>query len=317
MAQNIVVDRFLDVGEEPVETLTPIVGYETVDLVSLEEAVKPLEPLLHNLDAMVHTAKRNSRHPADGLTHDESAAIRLYTIQWPKPYPSLFTLLNQRLRSQDRDTLVEWYLYLKLFLTALYKLPSVNNRIIWRGICGNVSDQYDRDQIWWGTSSCTENMRVMGRFVGLEGVRSLFIIECMNGKAIHAHSQYKLENEILLMPGTYLQVVDKWTPSHDLHIIHLREAIPPYQIIAPPINPRLQLTQPTPLANPTISDKLDNASSDSQTTIATQLSEYKNPRLETIITENSNNPELKLVLMDLTDQDMEIVAHFALRNNQV
>jgi hypothetical protein len=62
---------------------------------------------------------------------------------------------------------------------------------------------------------------------------------------------------------------------------------------------------------------LDNASSDSQTTIATQLSEYKNPRLETIITENSNNPELKLVLMDLTDQDMEIVAHFALRNNQV
>jgi hypothetical protein len=263
MAENIVVDRFLDAGEEPVETLTPIVGYETVDLVSLEDAVKPLAPFLNNLDAMVQTALRNSRQPADGLTQDESAAIRLYTIQWPKPYPSLYTLLNQRLRCQDRDTLVDWYLYLKLFLTALYKLPPVNNRIIWRGICGNVSDQYDRDQIWWGTSSCTENIHVLGKFVGVEGVRTLFIIECMKGKAIRSHSQYKLENEILLMPGTYLQVVDKWTASHDVHIVHLRETIPPYQIITPPINPLLQSTQPTP------SDSLTtfNTASTSQTSV--------------------------------------------------
>ena len=108
-----------------------------------------------------------------------------------------------------------------LFLTASSKLLPVQNRIIWRSICDNVSDQYDGDQIWWGTSSCTENMHFMGKFVGLQGVRTLFIIECTNGKAIHAHSQYRFENEILRMPGTYLQVVDKWTPSDDLHIRRL------------------------------------------------------------------------------------------------
>jgi len=264
MAQNIIVDRFLDAGEEPVETLTPIAGYETADLVSLEDAVKPLESILVNLDAMVQTAKRNSRKPADGLTPDESAAIHLYTIQWPKPHTSLYTLLNQQLRSQDRDTLVPWYLYLKLFLTALYKLPSVKNRTIWRGICGNVSDQYDEDQIWWGISSCTETMKVMGRFVGLDGVRTLFNIECINGKAIQAHSHYKAENEILLMPGTYLQVIDKWSPSKDLFIIHLRETVAPYQTIAPPFDPCLQLVQTPSIVNIAICNEMDNVSNDSQ-----------------------------------------------------
>lgn len=54
-----------------------------------------------------------------------------------------------------------------------------------------------------------------------------------------------------------------------------------------------------------------------RTLVARQLPEYQNSNLEEIITRNNNNAELKLVLMNLTDQDMEIVAHFALRNNQV
>ena len=38
MAQSIIADRFLDAGEEPTQTLAPIGGYETNELVSLEEA---------------------------------------------------------------------------------------------------------------------------------------------------------------------------------------------------------------------------------------------------------------------------------------
>jgi hypothetical protein len=96
MAQMIVPDRFLDAGEEPDQTLTPIEGYEKAPLVSLKEAVQPIKSFLHNVDSMVETAKRNSRKPADSLTSDESAAIHLYTMQWPKPHPSLYTLLNER-----------------------------------------------------------------------------------------------------------------------------------------------------------------------------------------------------------------------------
>ena len=76
----------------------------------------------------------------------------------------------------------------------------------------------------------------MEEFLGNKGERTLFNIECTNGKAIRAHSHFQTEEEILLLPGTFLQVVSKWSPSKDLHIIHLREATPPYQTIVPPFD---------------------------------------------------------------------------------
>ncbi|CAF1331812.1 unnamed protein product, partial [Didymodactylos carnosus] len=164
------------------------------------------------------------------------------------------------LRSQNRDTLIPWFSYLKLFLTALYKLPSFKGTI-WRGVSGNISDQYDEDQIWWGASSCTETMNVMEGFVGLDGVRTLFNIECINGKAIRSHSYYKTENEILLMPGTYLQIVSKWSPAKDLYIIHLRETAAPYQTIAPPCDPPSPLIDMPSLTTPAISKEKKSLSS--------------------------------------------------------
>jgi hypothetical protein len=235
MAESIVPQRFLDAGEEPDQTLTPIEGYEKYPLVSLKEAVAPIKSLLHNADSMVEIAKRNSRKPTDGLTPDESGAIHLYTMQWPKPHPSLYTILNQKLRTKNRDTLISWFLFLKLFFTALYKLPSLKG-VIYRGVRGNISDQYDEDHFWWGATSCTETMNIMKRFVGSTGDRTIFNIECIHGKSIQAHSYFKEENEILLMPGSYFQIVSKWKAAKGLYIIHLREKVPPYQTMAPPFD---------------------------------------------------------------------------------
>jgi hypothetical protein len=115
----------------------------------------------------------------------------------------------------------------------LYKLPSLK-KTNWRGIRGNVSDLYQDDFIWWGVSSCTETMPVMERFIGRSGVRTIFMIDCIHGKAIKSHSFYKDENEIILIPGTYLRVIDKWSPNDDLYMIRLQEATPPYQLVASP-----------------------------------------------------------------------------------
>ena len=235
MAERIVPQRFLDAGKEPHQTLTPIRGYENAPLVSLREAVEPIKSLLYDADSMVEIARRNSKKPADGLTTDESGAIHLYTMQWPEPHPSLFTLLNERLRAKNRNTLISWFLFLKLFFTALYKLPSLKG-VIYRGVRGNLSDEYDEDHFWWGTSSCTETMNVMETFVGSEGDRTIFNVECINGKSIQPHSYFTEENEILLMPGSYFKVVSKWKPAKGLYIIHLREQTPPYQTMAPPFN---------------------------------------------------------------------------------
>jgi hypothetical protein len=122
---------------------------------------------------------------------------------------------------------------LKLFLAALYKLPSTK-KTIWRGIRGDVSDLYNEDYVWWGFSSCTTTIEVIKRFLGQSGLRTIFMIECINGKVIKSHSSYQHENEILLMPGTYLRVKEKWSPAKDLFMIHLQEENPPYQLLKPP-----------------------------------------------------------------------------------
>jgi hypothetical protein len=269
MAERMVPSRFLDAGEESDQTLAPIKGYEKASLVSLKEAVQPINSLLYDADSMVETARRNSRKPADGLTVDESAAIHLYTMQWPEPHPSLYTTLNQRLRSKNRDTLVSWFLFLKLFFTALYKLPSFKGTI-WRGVRGNLNDQYDEDQIWWGASSCTETMKTMEAFVGLEDVRTIFTIECINGKAILNHSYFKEENEILLMPGSYFQVVDKWKPAKDLYMIHLREKVPPYETIAPPFEQSSPSTKTLSIDKLTISKEKKSTSTGNITSAKSQ-----------------------------------------------
>jgi hypothetical protein len=168
-----------------------------------------------------------------------------------KPF---YTLLNERLRSEKRSDLSSWHSYLKLFLTALYKLPSIK-KAIWRGIRGDVSHLYQKDYIWWGVSSCTETMEAMEKFVGRKGVRTLFMIECINGKSIQSHSHHKGENEIILMPGTYLRVIGKWSPATGLHMIHLQEEIPPHPLLASPLDssPSSSSVDTRPLKKLTIS----------------------------------------------------------------
>lgn len=127
-----------DVGDEPTQFLNPIGGYQNQPLLPLEEACKPLEKLLPDLRRRVWIAKKNCSHPADGLTVDESASIQLYTMEWDN---SLYASLNKELRKSNRQGLHLWFPYLKLFLTALFKLPSYRG-VIWRGINGDLSDQY-------------------------------------------------------------------------------------------------------------------------------------------------------------------------------
>jgi hypothetical protein len=77
-------------------------------------------------------------------------------------------------------------------------------------------------------------MKVMERFIDRSKVRTIFMIDCINGKEIKSHSFYKDENEIILMPGTYLRVIDKWSPADNLYMIRLQEETPPCQLVTPP-----------------------------------------------------------------------------------
>lgn len=111
------------ISEEPRKILTAIRGYEREPLVSLEEACQPLQKIVDDIDEYVFIAKSNCRKPADNLTQDESASIHLYTMEWSISEDSLYAMLNRTLRKPERTLLKPWFKYLKLFITALLKLP--------------------------------------------------------------------------------------------------------------------------------------------------------------------------------------------------
>jgi hypothetical protein len=112
------------IQDEPKQLLQPIAGYENEPLLPLEEACKPLEKIMDKeLPQNIIIAKMNSTEPENGLSQDESAAIHLYTMEWMVHDNSLYAMLNRNLRLADRAKLRPWFRYLKLFLTAFFKLP--------------------------------------------------------------------------------------------------------------------------------------------------------------------------------------------------
>lgn len=231
--------RLLVRNPENLETNDPIIGYAQEPLLSLEEACVPLIDIVQDLFTYVSAALQNTPlEPADGLARDESASIRLYTMEWRHEQQSLYTVLNYTLRSTDRTNLQPWYRYLKLFLTALAKLPCAPPQTVWRGVRKKINDAFPPGEqvIWWSFSSCTTNMTVLENnlYLGGEGDRTLFSIELFNGRIIRAHSHFDVEDEILMLPGTFMEVQSQLNPAQDLYIVHLKQKDPRITLLEPP-----------------------------------------------------------------------------------
>jgi hypothetical protein len=183
--------------------------------------------------------------PPDGLTIDESAAIRLYTIEWDGSHRSLYSMLNRTLKKDDREHLRPYFKYLKLLLTALVKLPCVPPLTIWRGVTKNMSAEFlpGAPVTWWAFSSCTTELTVLqsNMYLGSIGDRTLFSVEAINGRTIRDHSHFVTEDEILLLPGTHMIVQSQFSPAPDLHIIHLKQVKPEEVLLEPPFEGSLSI----------------------------------------------------------------------------
>ena len=232
--------RVSDIKKEPLEMHMPIRGYEKMPLVSLEEAVVPLVSIMPELQDYAYVAKQRCKPvPADGLTKDQSASIILYSMEWEPHEECLYFALNGALRAEDRRKLKPWFLYLRLLLTALSKLPS-NRHFIYRGVKLDLSKQYPKGKtfVWWGFSSCTSSMDVLEneQFLGKTGERTMFTIDCESGKDISQHSYYQSEEEILLLAARQFVVKSCLEPAPGLHMIQLTETESPISLLQPVTN---------------------------------------------------------------------------------
>ena len=232
VAQRIL--RITDISKEPLKYLAPISGYADMPLVSLEEAVGPLISIVPQVEMYAYIAKQNCEKPADDLTPDESAAIMLYTIGWEPSDECLYIVLNKTLRLPDRkEALKPWYLYLRLLLNALLRLPSLP-RTIYRGVKQHMNKGCVKGEkfVWWGFSSCTLTIDVLQSdlFLGKIGLRTIFSIECQSAIDIREHSYIPDEDEVLLLPATQFEVIG-CLDLGDLRIVQLKEIRPPYPLL--------------------------------------------------------------------------------------
>jgi len=126
-------------------------------------------------------------------------------------------------------------------LTALTKLPSTH-LTVFRGVKKDLRAEYPEGStfIWWGFSSCTASIKVLesDQFLGKKGARTLFTIDCYNGKDIRKHSFYPAEDEILLLPGRQFTVVACLDSGNGLYIIQLKEIEAQFPLLAPVTLPK-------------------------------------------------------------------------------
>ena len=123
-ALSILTRLMSSIREETNQLLPPISGYESEPLLPLKEACKPLKKILgKELKTCITVALLNASKPRDGLTQDEAASLHLYSMEWAVREDSLYYVLNDALRQADREQLIPWHRYLKLLLTAFFKLP--------------------------------------------------------------------------------------------------------------------------------------------------------------------------------------------------
>ena len=225
----------------------PFIGWQRVPTTTLAEAVGTLP--IRGIGRYAACALQYARDHLQGcggddpygLTIDEIAALNLYTKHnFRHPSHSFYSVLNRTLCLQDRQQLLPFFPYLKLFFTAARKLPNACPAKLWRGVAKGPKDVaavHAKGKLiyWWGVTSTTYDADVLRspQFFGSSGDRTLFMLECHAGVDISCYSDYD-KAEVLLMPGTKL-IVEQVMPGvmGGATLVLLKQLISSHDILKP------------------------------------------------------------------------------------
>ena len=129
---------FADCGEDGEARMPLSALFKEAQLRPLDELVEQIRPMVSSdLDVSVRMARRKAEELQEefpNLTEDERAMLTLYTIEMFPKERSLYFVMNQALRALDRKAVQPWRDMIWLLLTAMRKLPRVEERIVQRGV---------------------------------------------------------------------------------------------------------------------------------------------------------------------------------------
>ena len=233
MASNSSTVQSNDLEEEPLINLPSLVDLLVrVPLVRLEEAVEPLQTLVHGIKKRAILCKQETSLSMNDLTRDESASIRLLTMPFATN-ANVHKILNQVVRAQNRRSLEPWFSYLKLLLTALKKLPDHRGTIYCYTSKSTLIKEYTsgKKTVWWGFNACTAGIPSMMENDSTTNKEPhlLFMIECCNGKRISEYSYFREnDDQILLLPGSRFEIRGHMNSEQRLRVLHLVQEQNPF-----------------------------------------------------------------------------------------
>ena len=226
--------RLLDFHES--DNFSPINGIGKSPTMTLADAVTFAQvrtPAFQgeNFDAGVFLATRFARQHKDPgtLNKEEIAAIHFYTQE-----SVFYAVMNQLMRERNREPLKSLFPYLKLFLGALHKLDLQQTpQPVYRGVTKQIYSSKNKGDeiILWAFSSATASIGVLNNpaFLGQTGERTILAIQTRCFVDIRKFSNYNdLEDERLILPGTFLAIKDVLDLGAGLQMIQMvDEASPP------------------------------------------------------------------------------------------
>ena len=158
-----------------------------------------------------------------GMTKDLAMFINFYTHESP-----FYPVLNKLLRDENRPSLVPYFYFIKGFLSALYALPLKPGNVK-RGVKLDLSQQFVKGKVvtWWSFNSTTDRIDVLqsDMFLGTHGDRTMFDITARSLVSIKEFSSSP-EEELILLPGTILEVVAVLNAGNGLTIVQMKEKEP-------------------------------------------------------------------------------------------
>ena len=210
--------------------ITGVMESPLVDLMTAAEQTGVADMDSHGFMAVEKAEALQVEGQLHGLSVDEAAAIALYTAE-----SELYSTLNVLLRNRRREALKPLFPYLRLLLQARSKLPT-HTQSVWRGVKGvDLTNSFPKGKkiFWWAFTSASKNVSTPldPMFCGTSGTRTQFMIEAVSGIDIAHFSMVDSEAEVLLFPGTKLEVVDVADMGHGLFQVHLKEVKVPVQLM--------------------------------------------------------------------------------------
>jgi len=119
----------------------------------------------------------------------------------------------------------------------------------WKIVVSLHHIKLEKKLVWWGCSSCSTNTDIVQKFLRKGSTKVIFNIHTDQGVDLSPFSSFPNENEILIPPGAYVEIINK-SVIDSLTLVELKQIpgpfikVPPKAMLPKSVPPKTVLPKP-------------------------------------------------------------------------